>query len=309
MECRAAGLGILHGDFVSTHIEHGTRVRVKTLSALNALVLDFRRQVEAIARNVYQQKCAELVYHILDEAVLQPTYDSFVDAVRREYATGPIESPRPFPDTDLRWIVRHIIADHQATIVRTQERDPAYDWGCHLTTIPHRTGTYVLLYAESDAYHEVWRALPGVEDFAYWNHTDPPEGMSRARWERRRQRWHELLPDGVPSQSGMTITVYDPLTDWENRFWEVAPKDIPDYEARVSHWAFDRAVAEQWAQEPPEDRGFQTVFRTERWIKTPEGAERWDAIKQNIRAVIPPTWDGTWAHRMLAQIWQTVRNA
>ena len=107
---------------MSTHIEHGTRVPVKTIAELNALVLDFRRQVEVIAHVAYQQKCAELVYQILDEAVLQPTYDAFVDAVRREYATGPIESPRPFLDTDLRWIARQIIADHQATIARTQER-------------------------------------------------------------------------------------------------------------------------------------------------------------------------------------------
>lgn len=51
---------------MSTHIEHGTRVRVKSITELNALVLDFQRQVEAIARGAYQQKCAQLVYQILD---------------------------------------------------------------------------------------------------------------------------------------------------------------------------------------------------------------------------------------------------
>ncbi len=288
---------------MSTHIEHGTRVRAKTIAELNALVLDFRRQVEGIAHAAYQQKCAELVYQILDEAVLQPTYDAFVDAVRREYATGPIESPRPFLDTDLRWIARQIIADHQATIARTQERDPAYDWDCSLTAIPHRTGLYVLLYAESDEYHRIWRSLPAVEDYAYWNHTDPPEGMRRARWERRRERWDDLLPNGIPSQSGMTINIYHSLTDGENRFWEVKPDGIPDYERRVQYWAFAQAVEDVWHAEPPEDRGFQTVFRTERWIKTGAGAGRFAALKQRLRDILPRTWNNALVHQTLPQIW------
>jgi hypothetical protein len=288
---------------MSTHIEHGTRVRVKTITELNTLVLDFRRQVEVLARAAYQHKCAALTYHIVDEAVLQPTYERFLRAVRAAYATGPIGSADSFSDTDLRWIVRHIIADHQATIARTQERDPEYDWGCHLTAIPHRTGLYVLLYAESDEYHRLWRALPDVDDYAYWNHTDPPEGMSRDRWERRRRRWDALMPDGIPSHAGMTLAIYDPLTDSENRFWEVAPPYVPDYAARIRRWAFDRVVTERWAQETPKERGFGTVFRTERWIKTPDGAQRFEELQQALRSVLPQTWDSAVAHQTLEQIW------
>lgn len=290
---------------MSTHIEHGTRVRVKTLAEFNALILDFRRQVGDVARAAYDQQCVRLVYTILDQGVLQPTYEAFLDAIRQEYATVPFTRP-PLADTDLRWIVRHIIADHQATIVRSQKRDPVYDWGCHLAAIPHRTGIYVLVYAESEAYHELWRVLPGVEDYACWNHTDPPDDISPGRWARRRQRWDELMPDGIPSHAGMTIDVYDPLIDGETRFWEVATKDIPDHATRVRHWAFERAVADQWAQEPPEDRGFQTVFRTERWIKTPEGAERLDALQQSLRAILPSLWDTERVHQTPAQLWASL---
>lgn len=289
---------------MSTHIENGYRLRVKSIAALNTLMLEFRRRVEGVARDLYHRRTAALAYHILDEALLQPTEEAFYQAVHRAYATQPIDDPRPFLETDLRWIVRQIIADHQATLVRTQQRDPLYDWGCHLSAIPHRTGLYALLYAEQMAYHDIWQTLPEVEEYAYWNHTDPPEGMSRGRWERRRQRWDELLPGLViPSRTGMTIAVYDPLTDRENRFWEVKPEFIPDFEERVRHWAFDRVVAEVWDRENPEDRGFRTVFRTERWIKTPTGAERWDALKQTLRETIPPTWNNTWMHKTLRDIW------
>lgn len=289
---------------MSTDIEHGYRVRVKGIAELNALMLEFRRQIEPLARESYHKKAGELVYHILDESLLQPTQEQFLGAVRGLYATDPLDRPRPLLTTDLRWVVRHIIADHQTHSARTQERDPAYDWGCHLSAIPHRTGLYVLLYTEQAAYHQIWESLPGVQEYAYWNHTDAPEGMSRSRWERRRQRWNELLPGvGIPSRVGMTIDVYDPLTDWENRFWEVKPEFTPDFEGRVRHWAFDRAVAEVWEREDPKDRGFSTVFRTQDWIKTPEGTQRWEELKETIRAIIPQTWDSELIHKSLSDIW------
>lgn len=292
---------------MSTHIEHGSRIRVKTIAELNALVLTFQNQIEKVARELYGRQTASLAYQILDEALLQPTENAFYEAVRREYATQPIDDPQPFLETDLRWIVRQIVADHQAKIDRTQERDPLYDWGCHLCAIPHKTGIYVLLYAEQNIYHDLWLALPQVEEYAYWNHTDPPDGMSQARWGRRRKRWNELLPDGIPSHAGMAIDVYDPLTDWENRFWEVGSEYIPDYEARVRHWAFDRVVQRLWEAEPPDERGFRTVFHARDWIDSPEGSPHWDAFKHSIRAIIPPTWDNAMMHNALPAIWKWVR--
>ena len=293
---------------MSIHIEHGYRVTgANSVAALNALILAFQQQVEGAARTLYRRKRAALAYQILDESVLQSTREAFLEAVRREYATAPQDRSRPFADTHLRWVVPDIIADHQALVARTQERDPAYDWGCHLSAIPHRTGLYVLLYTENEEYRTIWQAVPGVQNYAYWNHTDPPEGMTRARWERRRQRWTELgllsIP-GIPSRVGMTIDIYDPLIDWENRFWQIEPEYIPDYERRIQHWAFTRAVEEVWHTKPPEERGFQTVFRTQRWIKTEDGAKRLDALKQAIRTVLPMTWNDALIHQSLDDIWE-----
>jgi len=292
---------------MSIHIEHGYRARIKSIGELNDLMLEFSRQVETVARKAYQTKAAELAYRILDETLMHPTQELFLEAVRREYATGPIERPRPLIETDLCMVVSDIIADHQATIVRTQERDPEFDWTCHLSAIPHRTGLYVLLYAEQATYHKIWADLPGIEEYAYWNHTDPPDGMSQSRWERRRQRWNELLPeDGVPSKTGMTLTIYDPLNDWQNHFWDVEPDFIPDFEGRVQHWAFNQAVAEVWDRESPDNRGLGTIYRTRDWLKTPEGTEHWEALKQTIRETIPPTWDNALLHQTLGNIWASV---
>lgn len=298
---------------MSTHLEHGTRLPVLTLTALNSLIHTYTTQVASVAQKRYDQQCAMLTYQILDEALLQLTYQAFLDAVRQLYATAPIADPQPFEQTDLRWIVRHIIADHQTHVVRTQERDPEYDWACDLLLIPHHTGIYVLLYAEQEIYHQLWRALPVVQDYAYWNHTDPPDGMSRNRWERRSQRWNALLgPRGIPAEVGLSMDIYNPLIAWENRFWKVKPDSIPDFDARVRHWAFTRAVAEMWEQEDPQDRGFRTVFRTQDWIKTPEGASHFETLQQSLRHTLPAVWETDWVHQSLDQIWDrttTLRQA
>lgn len=34
-----------------------------------------------------------------------------------------------------------------------------------------------------------------VEDFSYWNNTDPPEEMTRARWEARGKQWNRVALD------------------------------------------------------------------------------------------------------------------
>lgn len=290
---------------MSTHIEHGTRTRAKTVADLNALMLDFRRRVATQARAAYEQKAAALTYKLLDESVRQPNLDAFLDAVRSEYASQPIDRDGPWLQTNLRQIVRQIITDHHAVIARTQTRDPAYDWGCSLSAIPHRTGLYVLLYAESDAYHDIWRAMPGVEEYAYWNHTDPPDGMSPARWERRARRWDELLGgSGLPSNVGLTINVYDPLTDGENRFWQVAPQYIPDFDRRIRHLAFTQAFEEVWHTDSPEERGFQTFFRTQQWIQTSEGAQRFTALQQHLYDVLPHVWDDALVNQPLGAIWE-----
>jgi hypothetical protein len=101
----------------------------------------------------------------------------------------------------------------------------------------------------------------------------------------------------------MTINIYHALTDGENHFWEVKSHGIPDYERRVQHWAFAQAVEEVWHTEPPEDRGFQTAFRTERWIKTDAGGQRFAALKQRLRDILPRTWNDALVHQTLPQIW------
>lgn len=51
---------------------------------------------------------------------------------------------------------------------------------------------------------EVWKTL-NIEEFAYWDNTDPPETVTDYEWEARDKQWNSVLTGLSPAQSSMII--------------------------------------------------------------------------------------------------------
>lgn len=51
-----------------------------------------------------------------------------------------------------------------------------------------------------------------IEEYGYWNNTDPPEGVTDEEWAQREQDWNQALPGpGIPSRCGLcTAEILDP---------------------------------------------------------------------------------------------------
>ncbi len=213
---------------MSIHLEHGYRLPTMTLRDFNTLVLTYRESVHAWARTAYQRQAADLAYRLADTAVTASSWATYLDYVQNEYVSPPDSTQ--LSRMTLRDLVQAIITDHQHAIHRDARRDPAYDWSCKLSALPvSRMGLYVLLWAEPRIYHTLWQALPGVTAYGYQNATDDrPDGVSAAQWQRRRARWNAVLNGDSPNQRGLTVVIYDPILDWENRFWTVDPANRPD---------------------------------------------------------------------------------
>jgi hypothetical protein len=162
-------------------------------------------------------------------------------------------------------------------------------------------------------YHTLWQALPGVTSYGYQNATDRPDAVSIAQWHRRKARWDAVLQDAPPDQHGMTVTVYDPMQDWENRFWTVDPAVQPAWATRVSQAAFDQVYLRRWqaheqaacAANDPSAFVWDLVWDTHRWVQTPTGADALAAEQALWRTRLPQMWpDTTWTHT-LADLWDT----
>jgi len=49
---------------------------------------------------------------------------------------------------------------------------------------------------------KIFFELSGAEEYAYWNNTDEPEGMTEEEWDARKNKWEKLVPKNKFSESG-----------------------------------------------------------------------------------------------------------
>lgn len=72
----------------------------------------------------------------------------------------------------------------------------------HILMLPH---------CEQDAFMTALDAMPEVEDYAYWDNTDPDPTVSEDDWEEREEVWDRVLPLGIPAQTMLELKLsYSP---------------------------------------------------------------------------------------------------
>jgi hypothetical protein len=70
---------------------------------------------------------------------------------------------------------------------------------------------YAKVFCDSLSYQRVWDALPGVEKFEYWDHTDGPQEISDADWDERKAIWDRVLGHHSAAQVGLLWKLVYPL--------------------------------------------------------------------------------------------------
>ncbi len=87
------------------------------------------------------------------------------------------------------------IANHEKKIRETSMRDPDYDFECNVQIlhVPGRNILLAMLFTEQEAYRILWRRMPHVQEYAYWNSTDQPSYLTDEQWDRRRRDWDKAL--------------------------------------------------------------------------------------------------------------------
>src|SRR3546814_10315192 len=94
----------------------------------------------------------------------------------------------------------------------SRRRVPQVDFDFEMTLHPFKGRVYGIAFSEQSDWLAAWMQKPGVEPFAYWDHTDPDEGLSRAEWRRRGRIWSAILDrnGGTPAMSGFTAQCTPP---------------------------------------------------------------------------------------------------
>jgi hypothetical protein len=79
----------------------------------------------------------------------------------------------------------------------------------------HKRRWYLIPYCDGQMRRclRFLKSDPGLEDYAYWNNVDMPEGMTRAEWKARGRTWDAL--DNLPA-------TYLDIVSWDGWF-KVSP--------------------------------------------------------------------------------------
>lgn len=131
-------------------------------------------------------------------------FDTFIENVNKSKAENGADSSEPQVDAYTRWIeLRH-------TFLREKQmRMPHIDTDFSVSLIPTKDMLLGIVYTEHNEWYDAWCKQPGVEEYSYWNNTDPPEDIDYEDWEKRGENWEILNYQPVCVQA-FSIDLVDP---------------------------------------------------------------------------------------------------
>lgn len=133
--------------------------------------------------------------------------------------------------------IRDDISRRRAGILHEKKRDRQLDFEVSLTLFPTDVPGECLAipFAENPQMMEKLASFPGMTDYAYWNNTDQPEGISDEEWAARGQAWGQALgEEGIPALAGFTITLV-PASDFPQLSLDAIKENPPPREFRLRH--------------------------------------------------------------------------
>ncbi|MDA8344970.1 MAG: hypothetical protein M0Z66_05750 [Thermaerobacter sp.] len=180
------------------------------------------------------------------------------------------------------------IANHEKKIRETSMRDPDYDFECNVQIlhVPGRNILLAMLFTEQEAYRILWRRMPHVQEYAYWNSTDQPSYLTDEQWDRRRRDWDKALgEDGIPSLHGFGIDCHHV---YGHPNLEQILQRMPTFQSRVRQSAADNLFRE-WLD--GRELTASNIIAMERqfkaWRKTTHGRLAAVKLRHNVAQRLP----------------------
>jgi hypothetical protein len=80
-------------------------------------------------------------------------------------------------------------------------RDPEVDWEFTVSFAPTDDGRWLgIPFCEKSSLIDLLKSRAWYGEYAYWNNTDRPDGVTEEEWESRRSEWDRVLGSGIPAR-------------------------------------------------------------------------------------------------------------
>lgn len=252
---------------MSTKIHNGYKISVSgindVMALLDAVVVDYDRVVpDLVAKQVALLFANEYDYLVF----LQRREDAAKLTVTKFYGE---------------------IVERQQKVNTSGRRDPACDYGFEIAIFPggyKYKDTLALAYVERKELLELFTSRPEVSEFAYWDNTDRPDGITDEAWEERGKAWDAVCPD-IPGRAGLTRTI-STYIPWVKR--ESVAAALPGDAARINAVA-ERSVVEEFFNAAKHMSNAENPVLTGALMSDARKLLRDDFVMTNARAIAAKT--------------------
>lgn len=251
---------------MSTKVYNGLRLNVDGLHDLHGKMTDWRHKVADLQRLHDAEVTARLAVSKIDD-----------EAMKGEIVYGAIHT--------VGWQLQ----DRRLEVKRTDRRDPLVDTEFTLCVMPYEDTLLAIAYCEHRKWISQFTDLPWVEEYAYWNNTDPPDEMSETEWEERGKAWENVTKSDPLDRPGNCGFTYECLPCHVFVKPEECMPFIPTWDHRVTRVAENQSRTE-WAtlKGMTHEKLIENILANMRkhadWLKTEEGIQHMAVLRPQVEA-------------------------
>ena len=147
-----------------------------------------------------------------------------IDEIREMAVRAGLHKVTPYE----RFSIANLLAKHTQIV-----RDQVSPWDYNRKFYIRDARSFYLMMPWHDREdYEYMKKITELEEFAYWNNTDMPEGMDRRRWEARRRFWTKYWFEAKSHSAVVTLSVIDEISPINFMFDALIPdafgKKLPE---------------------------------------------------------------------------------
>jgi hypothetical protein len=164
----------------------------------------------------------------------------------------------------LYYLIDDFLEEKYNNILKTNIRDPQYDFSIRIAFIPLEDKILSLFYSECQAFEKHWFKFNEVEYYGYWNNTDRDEDCTEEEWNQRDLDWEKALPGigYVPEHA----VYFDHLNKKPNLHLNYIIQNVPSNEKRAREIAenlmWNKYVNENKNELSRPDRGYYSFINS-----------------------------------------------
>lgn len=217
---------------MSIKIYNGYILPLMDLSELQAFSQSFRGKISEESKKLITLGMANKCVNTMDFMFLSDEQRSLFDGidsyVNREENW----------ENSAAYAAYELMVTQENEFISKRSNNPLYDFTCDVVFFPLEDCTLAMLYASQKTYADLFREMPGVEPYFYWDNTDMLEDITEEDWDARKDKWIEALGDtAIPSLEGFTVSCYTRMPFINVEDIAACAKENCTFEARVMNMA------------------------------------------------------------------------